>query len=193
MFDYLQGKLAEKKPSSAVIDVNGVGYKVEIPLSTFEALPKEGNVRLFTHMKVSDDEVRIYGFASQGERDLFRALIANVGGLGATRALTVLSQIDPGDLARCVEEADVGRLKHVKGIGEKLAQRMIVEMKGKITYVSKGGGDGRGVPASQDAVQALVALGYQYAEAREAVEKAVKESGANAELEDVIRRALQRL
>ena len=138
--------------------------------------------------------MRIYGFASQRERDLFRSLIANVSGLGATRALTVLSQIDPDDLARCVEEGDVARLRHVKGIGEKIAQRLIVEMKGKISYVSKGGGGGgHGAPASQDAVQALVALGYQYAEAREAVEKAVKESGANAELEDVIRRALQRL
>lgn len=193
MYDYLAGKLVEKKPSYVIVDLGGAGFRAEIPLSTFEALPAAGVVKLFTHVKVGEDEIKIYGFATQNEREVFRMLINSVTGMGASKALSLLSHMNIEELVHCIEGNDALRLKRIKGVGEKLAQRIIVEMKGKITYVYEKGGAGAPstLSESRDAVKALISLGYQVEDAERAVEKAVKECGGNAELEEIIKRALQ--
>lgn len=189
MYAYISGKLAEKKPDHVVVDVGGIGYRIEIPLSTFERLPREGHVKLFTYLKVTDDAHRLFGFATEREREMFLRLIENVSQLGPSKATLILSGISADELSRAIEEGDVAALKRVKGVGEKMANRLVTELRGKLP--ESGAGKGGEVPSIfKDAVQALVALGYDRAEAEEVVRKAQKDLPANAPLEELIRRSL---
>lgn len=188
MYDYVSGRLAARKPSYAVIDVGGVGYRIEIPLSTYEKLPREGAVKLFTWLRVSDDDQRLYGFASERERELFLKLVESVQQLGPAKAITILSSVSTDALARAIEEGDVAFLKNIKGIGEKIANRLIVELKGKLP--SEAGKDGGEPSTTKDAVAALVTLGYDRRQAEEAVRRAQKDLKGGAAVEDVIKRSL---
>jgi len=188
VYDFLSGRIAVRKPEYAVLDVNGVGYRVEIPLSTYEKLPREGVVKLFTFLKVSDDDLRLFGFATEREREIFLKLVDTVQQLGPSKAIAILSSVSPEALSRAIEDEDVAFLKAIKGIGEKIAHRLIVELKGKLpSGAGKGAEDSS---TSKDAVGALVTLGYDRRQAEEAVRKALKDLKGEAPVEEVIKRSL---
>jgi Holliday junction DNA helicase RuvA len=199
MIGRLKGEIAVKQAPFLLLDVNGVGYELEAPLSTFFNLPETGRqVTLYTHLVVREDAHVLFAFATESERALFRSLL-KVSGVGAKMALAILSGMNAEEFARCVECEDVSALVRLPGIGRKTAQRLIVEMRDRLAKLGEqSGGSTLSVPAAQmaarprseksDAVAALVALGYKSQEAERMV-KAV----ANEEMdsESLIRAALQ--
>ncbi len=195
MIGRLRGVVAEKRPPFLLLDVGGVGYELEAPMSTFYRLPPVGGEAvLLTHLVVRDDAQQLFGFATAAERDLFRALI-RVSGVGAKMALAILSGISAEAFARCVHEGDSAALVRLPGIGRKTAERLIVEMRDRIAPPGEAGeGAGGEAPAAApgdpvaDAVSALVALGYRPAEASRMVD-AVETDGRSSE--EIIRLALQ--
>lgn len=189
MYDYLSGQLAVKRPGRVTVDVGGVGYIVEIPLSTFEKLPKSGAVKLFTWLKVTDDAMKLFGFATEREREIFVRLVEGVSQLGPTKALTILSSAPLDRLVRAIEDGDAKFFTQMKGIGEKLASRMILELKGKLPEDGAGIGSAA-TSTSKDAVNALLNLGYDRGQAEEAVRRALKNLPQDAAIEDVIKRSL---
>jgi Holliday junction DNA helicase RuvA len=188
MFDYLSGRLAVRKPTYAVVDVGGVGYRVEIPLSTYEKLPRDGDVRLLTWLKVSDDDLRLYGFATEREREIFLRLVNGIQNLGPSKAIAILSSASPDELIRAVEEGDTAFLKNIRGVGEKIANRLVVELRGKLP--ADAGKDSPASSLTQDAVSVLVGLGYDRRQAEEAVRRARKDLGEKTTIEDLIKRSL---
>lgn len=194
MIGRLKGTLAQKQPPGLLVDVNGVGYELEAPLSTFYELPAVGEpVTLYTHLVVRDDAHLLFGFARESERRLFRALL-KVSGVGARMALAILSGMSADDFARCIESDDVTALTKLPGIGRKTAQRLVVEMRDRLdagTLPAAGGGgsvEGAADDPVADASSALVALGYRPAEAARMI-RDVSTQGLTTE--DIIRRALQ--
>ena len=195
MIGRLRGVVAEKRPPFLLLEVGGVGYELEAPMSTFYRLPPVGGEAvLLTHLVVRDDAQQLFGFATAAERDLFRALI-RVSGVGAKMALAILSGISAEAFARCVHEGDSAALVRLPGIGRKTAERLIVEMRDRIAPPGEAAeGTGGEAPAAApgdpvaDAVSALVALGYRPAEASRMVE-AVETDGRSSE--EIIRLALQ--
>lgn len=202
MIGFVVGELVEKTAPNLVLDVNGVGYEVQASLATFAALPPLGErVRLLTHFVVREDAQLLYGFADAGERRLFRALI-KVNGVGPKLALAILSGMDAGDFARCVKQDDVKALTGLPGVGKKTAERLIVEMRDRMTdwhsadtVTDVGLGDDD-KPAAQghnalvaEAETALVALGYKPVEASKVI--AQLDWSVMDSAEDAIRAALQ--
>jgi Holliday junction DNA helicase RuvA len=161
----LSGRLAAKQPPQVLVDVGGVAYELDVPMSTFYNLPATGEgVSLYTHLVVREDAHTLYGFATLEERTAFRQLI-RISGVGARTALAVLSGLSVGDLARAVTLQDTAPLTRVPGIGKKTAERLLLELKGKLAEPTATAG---GEPTS-DVVNALVALGYSDKEALAAV------------------------
>jgi len=157
----LTGKLLSKHPPQVLIDVAGVAYEVDVPMSTFYALPSTGEgVSLYTHLSIKEDSHALYGFATLEERGAFRQLI-RISGIGARTALAVLSGLSVGDLARAVALQEAARLVKVPGIGKKTAERLLLELKGKLVEAAPGVGR----EGASDAVHALLALGYNEKEA----------------------------
>ena len=193
MIARLAGTLLDKNPPFLVIDVNGVGYEVEAPAGVFSDLPENGKqVAVVIHHHFSQDSQTLYGFASLGERELFRKLL-KISGIGAKMALTILSGANGEELARYVSTADVASLTRLPGIGKKTAERIIMELRDKLTDISIGSGTmARGAPVSTDplteASHALTSLGYKPAEVSRMV-SAVAEADMDAET--IIRKALQ--
>lgn len=189
MIGSLSGMLVVKSPPQLMIDVAGVGYELEAPMSTFYGLPATGErVRLLTHLVVREDAHVLYGFASEEERTLFRALL-KVSGVGPRIALGILSGMSAQVFARSVHEQDAGALTRIPGVGRKTAERLIVEMKDRLTApeeVLKGTSGIEVGSAEAEAYGALVALGYKPAEAS----RMVKGAGSGS-TEELIRRALQ--
>jgi Holliday junction DNA helicase RuvA len=191
----LRGVLAWKQPPYLLIDAHGVGYELEASLTTFQSLPETGaEVVLFTHLAVREDAHALYGFASTDERALFRNLI-RVAGIGPRLALLILSGMSVDLFIRCVREGDALALTRLPGIGKKTAERLIIEMRDRIGDLARGpalaaGGRMPVVEASptEDAVSALVALGYKLPEASRMVQ-AVEAEGLTSEA--IIRQALQ--
>ena len=189
MYDYLSGRVAVRKPGYAVIDAGGVGYRVEITLSTFERLPREGTAKLFTYLKVTDDDLRLYGFLTEREREVFLKLVEGIQQLGPSKAIAILSSVSPEELMRAIEEGDVAYLRRIKGVGEKIANRLIVELKGKLPPEAGMGAEGASM--NDEAVRAMMSLGYDRKPAEDAVRRAKKDLGEKATMEDLIRRSLQ--
>ena len=191
MIGFLKGVLLAKHPPSLLLDVGGVGYEVEAPMSTFYALPDVGSrAELFTHLVVREDAHTLFGFASQAERQLFRDLL-KVSGIGARMALAILSGRSVGGFARCIRAGDVASLTRIAGIGKKTAERLVVEMRDRLerSPVPVGGaGAASAASASDEAQDALVALGYKPAEAQRLI-RSVSAEGKSTE--EVIRAALQ--
>ncbi len=191
MIGSLRGRLAHKAPPHALIEVAGVGYEVEAPMSTFYVLPAVGaDVRLLTHLVVREDAQTLYAFASEAERALFRRLL-RVSNVGPRIALAILSGVSVEAFAQCVQSQDVAALTRIPGVGRKTAERLIVEMRDRLDGVAAGPvASGGAVPAGVEgeAFAALVALGYKPAEATRLLRGA--EPGA-ASTEELIRRALQ--
>jgi Holliday junction DNA helicase RuvA len=192
MIGRLRGRLVRKAPPALILDVSGVGYELEAPMSTFYRLPETGvEVELHTHLVVREDAHLLYGFATEDERRLFRDLL-RVTGIGPKIGLALLSGIDVDGFMRCLETQDVETLTRVPGIGRKTAERLLVEMRDRIQALGQlTAADQRPEAAGgarAEAYAALVALGYRPAEATRLL-KSVESDGAGTE--ELIRRALQ--
>ena len=199
MIGRLVGEIIQKKPPQILLDVHGVGYEVEAPMTTFYDLPEVGGkVILLTHMVVREDAQLLYGFATEAERSMFRHLI-KINGVGAKLALTILSGMSSNELARCVHDNDVNALVKLPGIGKKTAERLIIELKDKLKDLTPTAGSERlgdstqlvshaAVSPTEDAVSALIALGYKPQEASKMV-RSLDVAGLSSE--EIIRQALQ--
>ena len=187
MITFLHGKLVDALPTQVTIDVNGVGYEVLIPLSSFNKLPSPGSeLRLLTHLAVREDAHVLYGFVTAAEREMFRLLINTVSGIGPKIALNVLSGMNVPMLRGAVSQGDVRALSQISGIGKKTAERIVVELKDKIGEAGawEAGSAERTLSAGDqkvnDAVLALMALGFKQAEAVESVRAAQAVLGPDA-------------
>jgi len=194
MIARLSGTLLEKNPPQLVIDVNGIGYEVEAPLGVFTGLPENGQqVAILIHHHFSQDSQTLYGFATLGERELFRKLL-RISGIGAKLALTILSGASGDDLTRYVSTGDVASLTRMPGIGKKTAERIIMELRDKLEGIPVGtpGVSVTGAPVGSEpvteATHALASLGYKPSEVSRMI-SAVAESGMDAE--EIIRKALR--
>jgi holliday junction DNA helicase RuvA len=176
---HLRGRLLEKNPNRLIVDVNGVGYDVSVPLSTFYGLGDAGSdVALRIHTHVREDALALYGFATSLEQDLFERLIS-IGGIGPKLALAVLSGIEPNELMRAIERGDVARLTNIPGIGKKTSERIVLELKDRLPRVAPAAatadGDAAGSsPVREDVLSALMNLGYHRPLAEKAVATAIK-------------------
>ena len=181
MIAWLKGVLLEKTPSRAIVDVSGVGYSVQVPLSTFYGLGEPGTgVTLRIHTHVREDVIALYGFATALEQELFERLIA-IGGVGPKLALAVLSGIEPADLIRAVRVQDVARLTAIPGVGKKTAERIGLELKDRLSPALQAVGQAHtdiapGDHLRDDLLSALLNLGYQRAAAEKALDKVLKAS-----------------
>ncbi|TBN48916.1 Holliday junction branch migration protein RuvA [Pseudomonas sp. BGI-2] len=201
MIGRLRGTLAEKQPPHLILDVNGLGYELEVPMTTLYRLPSVGEpLTLHTHLVVREDAQLLYGFFGKRERDFFRELI-RLNGVGPKLALALMSSLEVDELVRCVQSQDTSALTKVPGVGKKTAERLLVELKDRfkawetvpamfaLVPNQPGGPDAAPVAtAENDAVSALVSLGYKPQEASKAI-SAIKEKGLSSE--DMIRRALK--
>jgi len=190
MIGRLSGILIEKRPPTLLVDAGGVGYEVDVPMSTFYGLPALGErVVLLTHLAVREDAHQLFGFASQAERSAFRALI-RISGVGARTALAVLSGLSVDELAQAVTRQDAATLKRLPGIGQKTAERLLLELKGKLGAEIEGpSGTVAGVDPASDVLRALLALGYSEREAAAAARQVPAGTGVS----DGIRIALKSL
>ena len=198
MITHLSGKLAEKKPTEAVIDVQGVGYLVLIPTSTYEKLPPAGEqAKLFTYQHVREDALQLFGFASRSERSVFEVMLG-VSGIGPKLALAALSAMRPAELRDRIVEGDTAFLTRIPGVGKKVAERMVVELRDKLVtlegleggLVAGDGADTRQV-ARADALAALEALGLSRAAAERNLRKVLRENAGIHSAEELIRLALR--
>lgn len=197
MISFLHGTLVDVLPTQIVIEAGGVGYEVLVPLSTYDKLPvPPAEVKILTHLQVREDAHILYGFATAEERDLFRLLINHVSGIGPKTALSVLSGIAPVLFKGAVVNGDLQILSKIKGVGKKTAERMVVELRDKVgVSAAWEAASSRNAltPAEQhinDAVLALISLGFKQAEAHKAVH-AVLDRKPDAGVEDLIREALK--
>jgi len=169
MIARLNGLLIEKAPPYIIVDCNGVGYEVEVPMSTFYNLPEIGQkVQLLTHFVVREDAQLLYGFGSEQEKNTFKQLL-KVNGIGAKSALSILSGVSVDDLMYAVSQQEVGMITRVPGIGKKTAERLLLELKDKFTITGSPTAQPQAKSASHDVLNALVALGYNEREATAAV------------------------
>ena len=196
MISFLQGKLAEALPTQVVIDVNGVGYEVLIPLSSFDKLPKPGGeVTLLTHLAIRDDAHVLYGFSTETERDLFRLLIRHVSGIGPKLALNVLSGTTPASFRAAVANGDVKALSCISGVGKKTAERIVVELKDKLgddAALASGAAPTADDQKMADAISALIALGSKPKDAQDAICAAIVMLGPDQPVDALVRAALQK-
>jgi Holliday junction DNA helicase RuvA len=199
MITFLQGKLVESLPTQVTVEVNGVGYEALIPLSSFDKLPAPGQpVKLLTHLVVREDAHILYGFMTEAERGMFRMLINTVSGIGPKIALNILSGINVTAFRGAVAGGDVKMLSQISGVGKKTAERIVVELKDKIgaAGVLEAGSAQRGLSKDEqkvnDAMLALMALGFKQTEAHEAIRGAMAVLGAEAGVEDLVRAALKK-
>lgn len=200
MIAFLEGILEEALPTHAVINVHGVGYQVHIPLSSFDKLPAVGGaVKLLTHLQVREDAHTLYGFSSGAERDLFRLLVTRVSGVGPKLALSVLSGMSVGQFKNAVVNNDVASVSKIQGLGKKTAERVVLELKDKVGVAAawEAASDANAATpeeaSANDAVLALISLGYRQVEASRAVKSALKDAGPAASSGDLVKNALKRL
>ena len=199
MITFLHGKLVEALPTQVVVDVNGVGYEVLIPLSSFDKLPQPGGaVKLLTQLVIREDAHTLYGFMTPAERDLFRLLVNTVSGIGPKIALNILSGISVTAFRGAVAGGDVKSLSQISGVGKKTAERMIVELRDKIGAAGawEATSAQRALSAADkivnDAVLALMALSFKQVEAYDSVRAAQALLGPQATVEDLVRASLKK-
>ena len=189
MIGRISGKLLAKQPPQIIVDVHGVGYEIDVPMSTLYQLPAAGaDVTLLTHLTVREDAHLLYGFATEQERTVFRQLL-KISGVGARTALSVLSGMSVNDLHVAVSQQDTGRLTKIPGIGKKTAERLLLELKDKLKITVMLTPAAAAASASSDVVNALLSLGYNDKEAS----WAVRQLSADASVNDGIRQALKLL
>jgi holliday junction DNA helicase RuvA len=199
MITFLHGKLVEALPTQVTVDVNGIGYEALIPLSSFDKLPMPGqDIRMLTHLVVREDAHSLYGFMTAAERELFRLLINTVSGIGPKIALNILSGISVTAFRGAVANGDGKALSQISGVGKKTAERIIVELKDRIGAPGawEASSAARALsPEDQklnDAVLALLALGFKQIEAHDAVRKAQAAMGPQATIEELVRSCLKK-
>ncbi len=200
MIHFLRGKLVDALPTQITVDVGGVGYDVLIPLSSFDKLPSRGGeFTILTHLSIREDAHVLYGFMTAGERDMFRLLINAVSGIGPKTALNILSGVNIGALRTAVAMGDVKSLSQISGVGKKTAERIVVELRDKLgkSAILEPGAGGRPSmnPDDQkfnDAIAALLALGFKQPDAHEAVRGAQAVLGAEASVEQLVRASLKK-
>ena len=193
MITQISGRLIEKTPTYVVIECNGIGYMINISLQTFSLINDEA-CKLYTHLSVKEDSHTLYGFFNQNERHLFRNLIS-VSGVGPSTAQVILSTYSAEEIISFISSADVAAIQHVKGIGAKTAQRIIIDLKDKVA---------KGLPTSdilfqkdntikQESLSALLALGFAKKGAEQKIEKVLKENPDTASVEDLVKMALSQM
>lgn len=195
MIDYIKGNLVEITPTDLVLECHGIGYKILISLQTYEALNGKNDTVVYIHHYIREDEELYYGFASKDERELFRLLIG-VSGIGASTARMMLSSLSSDEIRNAILSEDINKIKSIKGIGLKSAQRLILELKDKVV---KGAGSDNSTLFSagtsgvaDEASTALILLGFTKANVNKAVSAALKEN-PGASLEEIIKLALKKL
>jgi len=193
MITHLKGKLVEKSPTNVVIEVNGIGYWVNISLTTFSQIPDNENIKLYTHLQIKEDSHSLYGFYSKKERDIFRLLIS-VSGVGTSTARTMLSSLDPQQVVEAISSNNVSIVQSVKGIGSKTAQRLIIELRDKIlkiydldeTYVNSNN------TTREEALSALEVLGINKKSSERLVDNIIKEN-QDISVEEIIKETLKNI
>ncbi len=200
MISFLQGTLEESLPTQVVVNVGGVGYQVLIPLSSYDRLPAPGQpVKVLTHLQVREDAHVLFGFMTAAERDLFLLLLNNVSGVGPKLALAVLSGMSVPSFKNCVVSNDIAALAKVRGLGKKTAERIVLELRDKLGVAatweaaSSAHAPTPEQTAINDAVLALISLGYKQVEAHQAIKKIHRPSAEPAQAEDLVRQALKAL
>ncbi|MDQ6624429.1 MAG: Holliday junction branch migration protein RuvA [Verrucomicrobiota bacterium] len=200
MITFLAGKLAAALPTQATIDVNGVGYEVLIPLSSYDRLPLVGQpVHVLTHLHVREDAHILYGFMTAPERDLFRLLVNNVSGIGPKLALAVLSGMSVGNFKSAVVNGDVALLSKISGLGKKTAERIVLELKDKLgvaaawEVASAAHAPSAEESQANEAVLALIALGYKQVDAHKAVRELQEKQPEIQSAEELVKHALKRI
>ena len=190
MFDHIAGRIVRKELTEAVLNAGGVGYRIFIPVSTYERLPSSGECTLYTHLAVRENDMRLYGFATEAERVLFRILV-QAKGIGPASALVIMSGTSTDDFVSAVSAEDCDALSRIRGIGKKTARRIVAEIKDDIVAFSQRylAGAPAADPDVRDAVMALVSLGLTRAAARKGVEKARKQQ-PHAGVEELLRSVL---
>ena len=192
MIAHLRGKLAEKQPNLVVVDVDGVGYELTIPVSTYLQLGNAGEeVALHTHTHVREDSLALFGFATRHEKSIFEKLIT-VSGIGPRLAVTVLSGLPAGDLATAIRNGDVATLTRIPGVGRKTGERMVLELREKLIPAGEGGAGlpSEMSPIERDVISALLNLGCSRPAAEKAVRNALNESDSGG-FEPLFRRSLE--
>lgn len=193
MITHLKGKLVEKSPTNVVIEVNGIGYWVNISLTTFSQIPDNENIKLYTHLQIKEDSHSLYGFYSKKEREIFRLLIS-VSGVGTSTARTMLSSLDPQQVVEAISSNNVSIVQSVKGIGSKTAQRLIIELRDKIlkiydldeTYINSNN------TTREEALSALEVLGINKKSSERLVDKIIKEN-QDISVEEIIKETLKNI
>lgn len=195
MIDYIKGQITELSPTEVIIETYGIGYRILISLQTYEGLNGKKDETVYIHHYLREDEELYYGFATKDERELFRLLIG-VSGIGASTARMMLSSLTADEIRNAIIAEDINKIKSIKGIGLKSAQRLILELKDKVV---KGAGSDNNVlfsstsnAATEEAVTALVMLGFTKANVTKAVTAVLKEN-PGASLEEIIKQSLKRL
>ena len=198
MIAHLKGIVLESTPLMVVLDVAGVGYEVHIPVTTAEKIPAAGNeCRLFIHAVYREDNAALYGFAEKDDRNFFRLLVEKVSGIGPKIGITILSRMSAENLRNAIANADVTSLSKCPGIGKKTAERLIIELKDKVSLGSGSSGThsignsiNAGPDTHQDAVTSLIVLGYKQAEAEKLISKASGQLTRDASVEALVKVAL---
>jgi len=192
MFDFIYGNIACKNPTTVTIETNGIGYKLHIPLSTFEKISDKEKAKLYTKLSIRDDEIKIYGFYSLEEREMFNLLLS-VNGVGSNVALTILSSSSISQFESYVVSNDPKSLQCIKGIGKKTAERIILELKESIKSIlpfSTSPAETKNMAIISDAIMAMISLGYAKPEAEKAVSKATDNIDVTEGVEVLIKEAL---
>jgi len=193
MITQIKGRLVEKSPTELVIDCNGLGYLVNISLNTFSLLSDSENISLYTHLQVKEDSHTLFGFYEKTERNLFRKLIS-VSGIGASTARTMLSSLNPEEIQRAILSENVSTIQSVKGIGLKTAQRVIIELRDKVSLINEDSGFNVDFANStrEESLSALEVLGYSRKQTTKVVDKLISEI-SEITVEEIIKNALNKL
>ena len=194
MISFLNGELVRKNAGYIWIDVNGVGYEVRISLQTFSSIPNKGEVKIFTHHHVREDAQVLFGFHTEQEKETFLHLIS-ISGVGPNTALVILSSMSPEELNNAISQGDVPRIKSIKGIGAKTAERIILELRDKLSGITVS--EIENIPSNlnntlrEEALSALITLGFAKSQAEKGIHQALLEMGSEASLEGVIKWVLK--
>jgi len=192
MYAYLQGKFTDKNPAQVYVDVNGVGYEVNISLNTYSHIQSLEQGKLFVHLQVKEDGHVLFGFFDKAEKEIFLLLIG-VSGVGAATARMMLSSLKPEEVSRAIVQSNVKLLESVKGIGKKTAERLVLELKDKLSKhsVNETISPAWGNSFQQDALNALIALGISRQQAEQSIQKVILADPSVSKLEDLIKKALK--
>ena len=191
MIGFLSGKIISSKPTKILLDVNGVGYLVNISINTFDQINEKNSVSLHIHTHVKEDSISLYGFYTEAEKDMFELLIG-INGIGPKLAIGILSGIQVDELKEAIQSGDVSRMIAVPGIGRKTAERVVLELKNKVDQIVEKGAAELPYSLKNEAVSALTTLGYSYKVADNAVRNLLNENGSIS-LEELIKKALVNL